>query len=45
MTLSGVFGFGACIALIDLISYMNVDEFRVLKYLLQGEDDFSEYED
>lgn len=45
MTLSGVFGFGACIAIIGLISYMIVDAFRVLKYGLEGDDEFNEDED
>lgn len=38
-TLSAIFGFGACIGLIGLISWTIVDAFRVLKYGLEGDED------
>lgn len=34
-----LFGIGACLMIIGLISYMIVDAFRVLKYGLEGDDE------
>nr|DAE42920.1 MAG TPA: Nuclear Pore Complex Protein Nup98/Nuclear, autoproteolysis, nuclear pore, TRANSFERASE.0A [Caudoviricetes sp.] len=34
-----LFGIGACLTIIGLISYMIVDAFRVLKYGLEGDDE------
>ncbi len=45
MTLSGVFGFGACIAIISFMAWMIVDAVRVAKYGLEGDDIYNEDED
>lgn len=45
MTLMAVFGFGICLALIGLISWMIVDAFKVLRYGLEGDEDYYEDED
>ena len=43
--LSAIFGFGACIAIVNLMAWMIIDAVRIVKYGLEGDDIYNEDED